>query len=422
MLAEWEVALILIVFSILVAVGIGLFCRFVGIRRVVSFFATDEEKAVLTKHDQNGLMHGSESDFVLDNSGKFMEYDTIKSDPGYMDLDKGRPKEAQPPARIQTNVLDSPRDSPTASIGSTSDFDPMVQNLPRAASCESLASDTSVMELQPDIPAIGQIEVGLEYDKEVSELVVGVIQARDLPANEYSGTLDSYVKVYLQPNTEGKGQTKIQKKTINPVFKERFLFNVEPYDLGLKTVQFHIYACDKYARHKMVGEVEIKLSDLELSQPLRIWLSLRDIDEKPADLGELMFSLSYLPTAERLTVVVVKARNLKWCENKRSGDSFVKVFLLQNGRKVSKKKTSTKKDEAQPVFNEAMIFSVPASALPNLQLRFTVAEQEQGGRINHVGHVIVGSQTAGTELSHWNQMMTSLRKPVSMWHSLIRHK
>ena len=33
-------------------------------------------------------------------------------------------------------------------------------------------------------------------------------------------------------------------------------------------------------------------------------------DETP-DLGDLMFSLAYLPSAERLTVVILKARNLR---------------------------------------------------------------------------------------------------------------
>lgn len=43
------------------------------------------------------------------------------------------------------------------------------------------------------------------------------------------------------------------------------------------------------------------------------------------ELGEVMFSLSYLPTAERLTVVLVKARNLRFPSQKDAGDSFVKV-------------------------------------------------------------------------------------------------
>jgi hypothetical protein len=45
-------------------------------------------------------------------------------------------------------------------------------------------------------------------------------------------------------------------------------------------------------------------------------------------------------------------------------DPFVKVYLLQNGKKVNKKKTTVKRGEQSPIFNEAMIFSVPASALP----------------------------------------------------------
>lgn len=44
-------------------------------------------------------------------------------------------------------------------------------------------------------------------------------------------------------------------------------------------------------------------------------------------------------------------------------DPFVKVYLLQDGRKMSKKKTAVKRDDPNPVFNEAMIFSVPATVL-----------------------------------------------------------
>lgn len=33
-------------------------------------------------------------------------------------------------------------------------------------------------------------------------------------------------------------------------------------------------------------------------------------------MGEILLSLSYLPTAERLTVVVVKAKNLMWTNGK----------------------------------------------------------------------------------------------------------
>lgn len=53
-----------------------------------------------------------------------------------------------------------------------------------------------------------------------------------------------------------------------------------------------------------------------------------------------------------------------------------------------------------------------------MQLRITVAEHLPENKTPSLGHVIVGANTSGTELSHWNQMMSSLRKPVAMWHYL----
>lgn len=45
--------------------------------------------------------------------------------------------------------------------------------------------------------------------------------------------------------------------------------------------------------------------------------------------GEILLSLSYLPTAERLTVVVVKAKNLIWTNDKTTaGKALLAAWLL----------------------------------------------------------------------------------------------
>lgn len=49
--------------------------------------------------------------------------------------------------------------------------------------------------------------------------------------------------------------------------------------------------------------------------------------------GEILLSLSYLPTAERLTVVVVKAKNLVWTNEKATaGECLAKEPSCQEGR------------------------------------------------------------------------------------------
>lgn len=73
------------------------------------------------------------------------------------------------------------------------------------------------------------------------------------------------------------------------------------------------------------GESELKISDV--TRPITTWLSLSDSRHNHNIWGELMFSLSYLPTAERLTVVVVKARNLKLNQNETKDTAVQNVFV-----------------------------------------------------------------------------------------------
>jgi hypothetical protein len=63
-------------------------------------------------------------------------------------------------------------------------------------------------------------------------LAVGVIQGADLPGMDMSGTSDPYVKVYLLPEKKKKFETKVHRKTLNPVFNETFNFKVGRYGMN----------------------------------------------------------------------------------------------------------------------------------------------------------------------------------------------
>jgi hypothetical protein len=81
-----------------------------------------------------------------------------------------------------------------------------------------------------------------------------------------------------------------------------------------------LYDFDAYSRHICIGGTRVALVHVDLSEKVELWKTLGpciDLDTK-IELGELMVSLSYLSSAERLTVVIIKARNLRVFDDTRN--------------------------------------------------------------------------------------------------------
>ncbi|KAM9569028.1 synaptotagmin-12 isoform 1-T2 [Salvelinus alpinus] len=295
----------------------------------------------------------------------------------------------------------------------------------RSMSTDSLSSISSIGNNFGHDYTVGQLEVTLEYEARPGPgpgvLHIALHQGKDLLEKEEGDFPGCFIRVTLVPEELNVGVTRVQRNAFTVVFDERFSIALDPSCLEENSLRFAAFGIDAEERNISAGLAELKLSDLDLSiRPFNAWLYLQDVNKAVDAVGEILLSLSYLPTAERLTVVVAKAKNLVWTNDKTTADPFVKVYLLQDGKKISKKKTSMKRDDTNPIFNEAMIFSVPAVVLQELSLRITVAEGTDDGRGENVGHVIIGPEASGMGITHWNQMLATLRKPVSMWHPLRR--
>ena len=77
-----------------------------------------------------------------------------------------------------------------------------------------------------EVQNLGKLEFTMDYDFQKQELTIGVLQAQELPAMDMGGTSDPYVKVYIMPDKKKKFETKVHRKTLNPVFNETFVFKV----------------------------------------------------------------------------------------------------------------------------------------------------------------------------------------------------
>lgn len=269
---------------------------------------------------------------------------------------------------------------------------------------------------------MGKLEYTVDYDFAKQELTVGVLQGSELPAMDMGGTSDPYVKVYILPDKKKKFETKVHRKTLNPVFNETFVFKNLAYgDISGKTLVFAIFDFDRFSRHDQIGEVQIPLGHVDLGKVIQEWcdvtppLSDKEIENK---LGDICFSLRYVPTAGKLTVVILEAKNLKKMDVGGLSDPYVKLYLIMGGKRIKKKKTSIKKCTLNPYFNESFSFEVPFEQIQKVTLIITVVDYDRIGTSDPIGKVVLGCSASGTELRHWSDMLASPRRPIAQWHTL----
>ncbi|XP_050496463.1 synaptotagmin 1 isoform X2 [Bombus huntii] len=269
---------------------------------------------------------------------------------------------------------------------------------------------------------LGKLQYKLEYDFNTNSLAVTVIQAEELPALDMGGTSDPYVKVYLLPDKKKKFETKVHRKTLNPVFNETFTFKSVAYaDAMNKTLVFAIFDFDRFSKHDQIGEVKVPLCQVDLAQTIEEWRELQSVEGEGGQdnkLGDICFSLRYVPTAGKLTVVILEAKNLKKMDVGGLSDPYVKIALMQNGKRLKKKKTSIKKCTLNPYYNESFTFEVPFEQIQKVQLVVTVVDYDRIGTSEPIGKVVLGYNASGTELRHWSDMLASPRRPIAQWHTL----
>ncbi|KDR07453.1 Synaptotagmin-9, partial [Zootermopsis nevadensis] len=280
------------------------------------------------------------------------------------------------------------------------------------------SSDSSVTG---EMEYCGKLHFALRYDSEIEGLVVKVLQAQDLPIKDVSGSSDPYVKVYLLPDRKKKFQTKVHRKNLNPVFNETFIFSVGYEDLKQRYLQFSVYDFDRFSRHDLIGQVVLKglLDSTDLHQELEFTMNVLCAPQEKVDLGELMLSLCYLPTAGRLTMTIIKGRNFKAMDITGSSDPYVKVYLLCEGKRIKKKKTTVKKATLCPVYNEALVFDVPAENIEDVSLVVKVIDYDRIGPNELMGCTAIGSSFIGIGRDHWLEMLDNPRKPVAQWYPLL---
>ncbi|XP_008398845.1 protein piccolo isoform X7 [Poecilia reticulata] len=188
------------------------------------------------------------------------------------------------------------------------------QQAPMSASSSSLAAPTSATSSpgQPGSPSVskkrhaskttegskthphpisGEIQLQIHYDKQLGNLIVHVLQARNLAPRDNNGYSDPFVKVYLLPgrgqvmvvqnaSAENKRKSKHAGKSLNPEWNQTVIYkNIHLEQLRKKTLEVSVWDYDKGSSNDFLGEVLIDLSNTAQLDNIPRWLPLKEQSE-----------------------------------------------------------------------------------------------------------------------------------------------
>uniref|UniRef100_A0A8C2YWF4 Synaptotagmin n=1 Tax=Cyclopterus lumpus TaxID=8103 RepID=A0A8C2YWF4_CYCLU len=131
-----------------------------------------------------------------------------------------------------------------------------------------------------DEEKLGKLHFTLDYNFTDNTLIVGILQAAELPAMDVGGSSDPYVKLYLLPDKKKKFETKVHRKTLEPTFNETFTFKVPYTELGGKILVMTVYDFDRFSKHDAIGAVKILMSSVDFSQSLQEWRDLQKAEKE----------------------------------------------------------------------------------------------------------------------------------------------
>ncbi|KFQ30808.1 PREDICTED: synaptotagmin-13 [Merops nubicus] len=291
-----------------------------------------------------------------------------------------------------------------------------------------VVTDVCVTEpLNPERVAGGtqapELHYSLLYDPQHAELRVALLEAMH---GRISGDQDAGCHCYVLGTLESKAgtaeaQTELKKKVPHTLWEEALRFPVTEQEMAEATLTLTLRNCDKFSRHSIVGELRLSLASAEESFGRAQWERLKTPEKEPSTgHGEVLLSISYLPAANRLLVVIIKAKNLhsKQLKDLLGNDVSVKVTLRHQSLKLKKKQTKRAKHKINPVWNEMIMFEVPHELLRASSVELDMLSQDGAGQSQVLGRCSLGLQGTATERNHWEEMLRNPRRQIAMWHQL----
>ncbi|GAA49149.1 synaptotagmin-like protein 4 [Clonorchis sinensis] len=292
------------------------------------------------------------------------------------------------------------------------------------------------------IAVTGDLRLDIQYDHQSSTLRIAVKQARDLAiADRKHMSCNPYVKSYLLPDkTKGsKRKTSHKRRNRNPVFEEVFKYSIPYSELLARTLQIAVWHKTSSGTNLFLGEVIIPFSDFQFEAgPQWYPLSERRTVNLPVtmqiDHGSLLLALKLIPGATsgnpcEIHVWIKSATGLTTSSSSSKSTTvnpYVKIYMLPDKAKNSKRKTKVLKKTNNPEWNTNFVYNdINRNQLSNIGIEVSVWDHGRvsssdflgGCRLNSGARTQPWMDATGTEQSIWLAM---IQRPQTWLEGLIR--
>jgi Ca2+-dependent lipid-binding protein len=220
-------------------------------------------------------------------------------------------------------------------------------------------------------PVEGSVTLRFErIPKDVTkeEIVIEVVQARDIQAADRGGTSDPFAIVSF----EGPGivnastvKTRVIPKTLTPVWEELFVLSKER---GAKNLVVDVFDYDRFGSNDFLGRVFLPITTITEDYTEQ-WLELVEkTGDRPSTgeiTGQVQLKFKRRPQGsvmpEEIDLHVIEAMNLMAADRGGTSDPFAVIRLKGSSRMPNTFKTRVVSKNLNPVWNERFTLNVQES-------------------------------------------------------------
>jgi len=304
---------------------------------------------------------------------------------------------------------------------------------------DSFSIYEEIQNINEQVPenCIGKLIANIKYDYENCFLIVTIEKFTDFThvaaatvSNEADEVIEEEernvsIKIDMIPDKEHASETKTvsTKSEQADIYQEIIFKNIHFNRFQILSLHFKVVIDDT-----VFGEVTQEVAKINKNEsftdPVTLDLNVVPViieQQSGQSAGELLMSLCHQPAARRLSVVILKARNVPKMDITGFSDPYVKLYLHHQNTRSAKKKTHIKKRSLNPVFNESFIFDLPSKdgSLDEVQLEVIMCDWDRITKNEVIGRLMLGGPDCdGMSDSHWQEIQKSPRRPIAQWHKL----